>query len=439
MSSNKGADIAIAASLLAIVGAFFFYASWIGSWFKANPKASMSQSLPDARLQERISSARARFRDNLLDPEAHLELSEALFAAGRSVDAFYVMRGARALFGDALFLPAHARIVRDTKTDQAKQELEKLGRRAQKAGPDGDAALQILEERRKRSPDEAEIFSALAMALWGRGRLEEARSIAARELKRDSGHAGALMTQGALFLHDQKPREAAESFAAALKNNPQDLYSAAKLSEIHRRLGADALKAMPYDIMLYRNNPAFKDAEFVEDRILRTLEQEGRRALLNADVSALGRFLGSEDGSLRAEACLRAAESADARWIDALSGLLNDDLETVRYNADYALYRIAKKDPEAVSRRRNEWLASEKPLVLIRALNLFADLDSEGTFPFVERALADARPAVRFFTRMMILDHYYKGVSRADRLRGRYLAAEKDPSVLDLYARIKER
>lgn len=438
MGPKKGADLAIAASLLAIAGALFLYVSWIGSWLKAGPQASAPRGASDARIQERLSSARVRFRENLLDLEAHLRLSEALFAANRPVDAFYVMRAARALFGDSLFMPAHTRIVRGARADEAGQELEKLGRRAQKTGPDGDSALKILEERRGRSPNDAEVFSALAMALWGRGRLKEAREITRRELDRQPDHSGALMLQGSFLLYDQQPQKASEFFARALESNPRNLYSAAKLSQIYR-LSGNEVKALPYDIMLYRNDPLFKDTEPIEDRILRVLEQESRRALADADASVLGRFLGSENGSLRAEASLRAAALADPRWVDALAGLLDDDLETVRYAADYALYRIAEKNPEPVNRRRNEWLSSEKPLVRIRALNLFADLDPEGAFPLVERALADARPAVRFFTRMMILDHYYKGAVRADRARGRYLAAEKDPVVLDLYARLKER
>ena len=60
-----------------------------------------------------------------------------------------------------------------------------------------------------------------------------------------------------------------------------------------------------------------------------------------------------------------------------MAELLDDDTEIVRHNADYALYKIGQKNPDAVAVRRAEWLSSPKPLVRARALNLFADLETE--------------------------------------------------------------
>ncbi len=150
---------------------------------------------------------------------------------------------------------------------------------------------------------------------------------------------------------------------------------------------------------------------------------------------ALGRFLSSDDASLRAEAAVRAAAAKDLRWIESLADLLDDDTEIVRHNADYALFQIAQSHPDAVRVRREEWLGSDRPLVRVRALNLFADLDPKEAWPLVPRFLKDPDPAVRFLTRALVLDHYYKDTREGAALRAESLAREKDPRVLALTPR----
>ena len=61
--------------------------------------------------EKQLASARREFRERLLDPRAHLRLSEALWKNGRLVDSFYVAYAARQLFGEEEFHRAHADIV----------------------------------------------------------------------------------------------------------------------------------------------------------------------------------------------------------------------------------------------------------------------------------------------------------------------------------------
>ncbi|MDE2143918.1 MAG: hypothetical protein KGJ84_16030, partial [Elusimicrobia bacterium] len=77
-----------------------------------------------------------------------------------------------------------------------------------------------------------------------------------------------------------------------------------------------------------------------------------------------------------------------------------------------------------------QWLNSDKPLVRIRALNLFADLDGKNALPAVAAALRDPNAAVRAFAKVMVLDHYYKKLPEGVKLRARYLSEEKDPEAL---------
>ena len=161
--------------------------------------------------------------------------------------------------------------------------------------------------------------------------------------------------------------------------------------------------------------------------------------LKNVSGDSLRARLTHNDASLRAEACLRAAFFKDPRWVDALGALLDDDVEIVRRNADYALFEIGKKDPSAIRARREEWLGSDRPLVRIRALNLFADLDGRNAVPSLVTALRDPNPAVRAFAKVMVLDHYFAKIPEAARIRARYLAEEKDPDARALLARFPPR
>ena len=139
---------------------------------------------------------------------------------------------------------------------------------------------------------------------------------------------------------------------------------------------------------------------------------------------------------MRAEACVRAANLKDVRWIDRLSTLLDDDTEIVRRNADYALYQLAKLHSDAVVSRRDDWLRSDRPLIRARALNLFADLWPTETLPRARLALIDENPAVRYFAKTLVFDRYYK---KGDRALSDYLAREQNPLVLARFAYDKKR
>ena len=136
---------------------------------------------------------------------------------------------------------------------------------------------------------------------------------------------------------------------------------------------------------------------------------------------------------------MRAAAFKDPRWVERLGELLDDDVELVRRNADYALFEIGKKETDIVRARRDAWLGSDKPLVRIRALNLFADLDGKNALPALATALRDPNHAVRAFAKVMVLDHYFSKMPEGVKLRSRYLAEERDQEALSLLARFPAR
>jgi HEAT repeat protein len=243
------------------------------------------------------------------------------------------------------------------------------------------------------------------------------------------------MVDGALALNDRDLEKALKLFTQAWEKNPDDLYSAAKLAQLYFKARADPEAALPFYIALHRANPRFDDGEPAQQRIREILDSRRETMLRNVRPEGLGRFLTCDDASLRAEAAARAAQAKDPRWIETLAELLDDDAEIVRHNADYALFQIGKGAPDALRVRRDEWLGSAKPLLRTRALNLFADLEPQETFPLVVQALRDPDPTVRFLARAMVLDHYYKDSRDGAKARAEYLAREKDPKVLALTPR----
>ncbi|HAM34399.1 MAG TPA: hypothetical protein DEB40_08860 [Elusimicrobia bacterium] len=324
---------------------------------------------------------------------------------------------------------------------ETRMALEELGRLAQRpaSGPGAEEALlarEALEELRRLKPDDPRIYSTLALAIWNRDGIAGARAMVAETLSRQPAHAGAARIEAALALSDGDAQQALRRFTDAWESAPEDLYSAAKLAQLHFKQRADREAALPFYLALYRANPRYDDGEPAEQRIREILDYRREELLRYAQVETLGRLLTSEDASLRAEAAAKAAQFKDPRWIDALAEMLDDDAEIVRHNADYALFQIAKKSPSAVRVRRDEWLQSAQPLVRARALNLFADLEPSETLPLVTRALADPDPAVRLLARVMVLDHYYAQSAPAAKARADYLARETDPAVLALYDRL---
>lgn len=462
---SRRTNLLIVGALLLIAAAFAAYATLVMKWI-ASPRAATPQSVTDARraADAALDQARREYRERLLDPRAHLRLSEALWKSGRLVDAFYVTYAARQLFSDedfrrahaevvlgvggpaaaararlkgvsdpAVTVPIHAEVARDyPNSPEGRDSLDQLSQMAM-ASDGGDAARlarTALEELYRDDPKNPEKFAALAGAAFGRGDFAEAAALADEAWNKRPGQAGAARIEGMIALKDRDHEAARRWLTAAFDKDPDDLYSAAKLAQIYDKGRGDPEAALPYYLALYRQNPDYADDEPAESRIRATLDRRRENLLKDAPVEGLGGRFKLDDASLRAEACLRAAAFKDPRWIDALGALLDDDAEIVRRNADYALYQIAQAEPDSVRARRDAWLGSEKPLVRIRALNLFADLDGKNFFPAALAALRDPAPAVRAYAKVMVLDHYYQGLPEASKARARYLAEEKDPDAL---------
>jgi len=465
MRESRRTNLIIVGALLLIAAAFAAYATLVLRWI-SSPRAANPPALADAKRasDDALAEARRAYRERLLDPRAHLRLSEALWKSGRLVDAFYVLYAARQLFSDEDFrrahaevvigvggpaaaararlkglsdpaetVPIHAEVARDYPgTPESRDSLDRLSQMAAASGG-GDAARlarTALEELYRADPKDPAKFAALAGADFARGDYAQAAALADEAWNKHPGQAGAARVEGMIALKDRDLEAARKWLTAAFDKDPDDLYSAAKLAQLYDKGRGDPEAALPYYLALYRQNPDYADDETAESRIRATLDRRRENLLKDAPVEGLGGRFKLDDASLRAEACARAAAFKDPRWIDALGGLLDDDAEIVRRNADYALFQIAQAEPEAVRARRDQWLGSEKPLVRIRALNLFADLDGKNFFPAVVSALRDPAPAVRAYAKVMVLDHYYPGLPEAARARARYSSEEKDPDAL---------
>lgn len=456
---------------LALIGlCLAVYATVFLKWVSA-PRPGSGEAAAraaQAKAEAELADARRGYRSNLLQPDAHLRLADALFKAQRRTDSFYVMLAARQLFGDEAFRAAHGRVILKLggpagearkrlagltdpvlavpvhveiarswpDTAEGRESLDMLTRIA--SMPDGEAARQArqaLEELHRADPKHPGKLSAFAMSALGRNDPGLAQAIAKEALNADPKHAGAAQVMGALALHLKEPDKAFTWLAAAWDRNPDDLYSAAKLAQLYDKRRNDPENALPFWEAIYRQNPDYDDAGPVERRVREALDARRERLLAHAGVEALGRYFTHDDASIRAEACARAAEFKDPRWIDALGGLLDDDVELVRKSADYALFKIGEKEPEAVRARRDEWLSGDRPLTRIRALNLFADLDGKNAFPRALAALKDPVPAVRAFAKLMVMDYYYDELPEATKARAKYLAEERDPEAQALLSR----
>jgi hypothetical protein len=474
MRESRRTNLIILAAVLMIAVAFAAYAVIVMRWFAAPGRSAASAAVRSvtASADATLADARREYRERLLDPRAHLRLSEALWRSGRPVDAFYVMYAARQIFSDDAFRQAHAEVVlgvggpaaaarsrlkglvdpaltvpiyagvaRDyPDSPEGRDSLEQLSQlaAAPDGGPGGDAARvarTALEELYRADVRNPEKLAALAGAYFARGETDQALALATESWNKHPGQAGAARIMGMLALKNRDLPGALSWLTAAWDRDPDDLYSAAKLAQIYDKRRADPEGALPFYLALYRQNPDYADDELAETRIRETLDRRRESLLKDATIEGLGGRFQLDDASLRAEAALRSAAFKDPRWIDALGELLDDDAEVVRRNADYALFQIAQKEPDAVRARREAWLGSEKPLVRIRALNLFADLEGRNALPAVAAALRDANPGVRVFAKLMVLDHYYKGQPEAAKLRARYLSEEKDPDALDFLKR----
>jgi Flp pilus assembly protein TadD len=473
MRQNRRVNVVIVVSLLMIAVAFALCATLVLRWFSASNAPTPGAAASPAALAE-LDDARRDFRDHLLDPRSHMRLSQALWKAARPVDSFYVMYAARQLFPDDAFRRAHAEVVvgiggpataarsrlkgindpaltvpilaeiaRDyADTAEGRDALDRLSALAADSSAGNESAelaLSALSELYHLDPKNPEKLAALGSALIARGEDAKAAAYAQLALNKYPTHAGADRVMGMLALRERDIDSARKWLNEAWERDANDLYSAAKLAQIYDKRRGDPEAALPFYLALYHENPYYEDGDTVETLIRRTLDARRERLLKTATVEAIGPRFKIDDASLRAEAALRAADFKDPRWIDALGALLDDDCEIVRRNADYALYRIGQVQPDALRARREAWLGSDNPLRRIRALNLFSDLFGKDEIPAAVQALSDPNPGVRAFAAVMVVDHYFADVPEATRARARFVAAEKDPAVLDFVRRFSGR
>src|SRR5438067_13151201 len=104
-------------SIAIIVGTAALYVWVLSSWLSGPAPARDAEVAPAPAAAAPsaaavLEPARRAYRDGYLDPRAWLALSDALARAGRPVDAFYVLHGAREFFGDERFFAAHAAAAR---------------------------------------------------------------------------------------------------------------------------------------------------------------------------------------------------------------------------------------------------------------------------------------------------------------------------------------
>ncbi|MBI5630449.1 MAG: hypothetical protein HY921_06155 [Elusimicrobia bacterium] len=473
---SRRALLLILLALILISGALAVYSLVLYRWLWHPPARSLpaGRGALGRRLED-LATARGGFREKFLDPKSHLRLAEALYRANRPADAFYVMLFARDLFKRLEFSRAHEQIILGqgqnpelaaykaqlsaadpaqsvpilAKLAQAapdsfegRSAVEELSRLARKSefGPSGESAYlsrEALEALLRAQPRNPQIFSALVLSLWDRSEKNSVRAVVAETLSRYPQHAGARQLEGVLALEDGQTDKAVQAFTLAWENNPNDLFSARKLAQIHYKQRAFPEAALPFYFALYRQNPSAIDGEPVETILRRIWDVRAAQTVRAAGPAALEGLLRSEDASLRAQACAKAAELKASALVPLLAELLDDDVEIVRHNADYALYQIAQINPQAILSRRQAWLSQDKLFAHARALGLFADLDPRATLPLAIRALKDTRPAVRYLAKTLVFDHYYKNDPRAAAALAEHLNEEKDPLILALYRRGK--
>ena len=292
-----------------------------------------------------------------------------------------------------------------------------------------DRALKSLETVLQNHPDNAAAFSALAFAHWARGEMPVVRDMVKRTLASHPNHAGAEVIQGALAIEDKQVDAAIPLLRKALETDPDNEYALEKLAHIFRAEKGDPEGALPYYMALHHLNPHFNDGEYAESRIKDWLQRRRDAVLTGVRPEQLSAFFASEDGALRAEACLRAAKFGDPKLIEPLIGLLDDDVGNVTQNADYALFQIGKADPRALLNARDKMLNSPRVFIRGIALGIFSDLAPKETLPVAIGRLKDPEPYVRFRAASG-LKHYYAADPEAQRALEAFLASEKDQRLL---------
>lgn len=312
--------------------------------------------------------------------------------------------GAQALFEKAALLEP------DSPDGLAAVEaLEWLGSRHGQPGAQAlaDNSLAALHTAFKRHPRSPAVFMALCKVLVARGEKRLMRELVDRTLAEMPEHPGAQAMAGALEIEAKRPSRAAERFRKALKGDPENLFALEKLSSLLLRELQSPDEALPHLIALHRLDFAAQAA--LARRVTALLDRRRAAAVPpQADAEALGALLRSEDGAVRAEACLAAAKLSGADLLEAVAAGLDDDVGNVTQNCDYALSQRSKKSPAVVLEAGDRWLASEKPFVRGMVLGVLIDVDPGRFRGAVLRALEDPNQYVRFRGVMAVRRAYSK-------------------------------
>ncbi|MBI5200704.1 MAG: hypothetical protein HY925_03875, partial [Elusimicrobia bacterium] len=344
-----------------------------------------TQQAIDFERQARALAERADFREALKTVDEGLAVSPqepSLTALKALLLSRFLERPAEALplyRGLALFDPA---------APAGRLGVDFLGKRAHFAaiqrGPDGarsgdpsgTQAIETLEELARNHPDDPRIFQTLGMLRWTEGKLDAVRELVKTTLARNPKHAGALSLAGALALNDKDADGAIRQLEAALKVEPADMYSALKLAELRQRYRADRRAALPLWIAVHRLDPwRESQGRGVAEIVRESLAEFSSDAVKDAGPGSLAELLDSDDGAIRAEAAAAAGRALEARLVEPLGVLLDDDVELARKSADEALFSIGKSSPTpAFHDAVFGWVESDKALTRSRALNLASDL-----------------------------------------------------------------
>lgn len=320
-------------------------------------------------------------------------------------------------------------------TPDGKSAAEFLGKVAMGKNDFAVRALESLRRLAEEHPDDPTIFETLAFTRWARGDAAAVRDMVKRALERDPRSAGASAVSGALAIEAKDVDGAVARLKKALEAAPEDRYALEKLAQLYRKEKRDPEGALPYYIALHHLDPDYNDGEFAESRVKEWL-QSRRVGLLNAArPGQVADYLTSEDGSLRAEACLRAAKSGDKGFVDALVARLDDDVGIVTQNADYALFTLGKADPSALGAAASRMLASPKPFVRGMALNTLGDLMPATALPAALAGLKDPSSYVRFRA-YMSLRQYFAADAKARAAADAFRAGESDAKLVAVLDRL---
>lgn len=356
-----------------------------------------------------LDAARERYRDDFFDPYAHIELSDALYKAGRLSDAFYVLEEARALFPEESFNEAHAFVI------VGRGRGGWPGGRPFDATPSNEDALKA---KAVMDPKDWESLSYLAHIAGHRGDLAGAEALVDRALKISPDAPGPLGLKAQLCAKRNDADGAMSAYERIFKLGPDspDRRSAIGMMTALASLGAKGgakskralknltewSKARPDDGDLWLAR-AFALGASGDDAGVRALLAEGEKARPGTKaLDGVKAMLAIQDKRIpEAVALLKSvlARSPDDEYaLEKLAELHRKELKDMDgalpyyvalhhgdphyYDGEYAEFRIKRE----LERRRAAAVAPAKTADDLRAL-----LKSEDGATRAEAALAAGR------------------------------------------------